>query len=70
MNFTAGLRRFGISLQKSQFDNIQMLLELFADFNRVKTTSLIQEKSAALKELSKALSNNEDVGGIDKVVFE
>ena len=47
-----------------------MLLELFADFNRVKTTSLIQEKSAALKELSKALSNTEDVGGIDKVVFE
>lgn len=49
------LEKLGICLQKTQYDNIQRLLELTSDFMRFLNTSSLRQKKVNLKEMYQVL---------------
>ena len=54
MNLSVGLEEFGITIQKGQYDNVQMLLELWSDYMRFLTTDQLRARKnnfVAMKEL-------------------
>lgn len=57
MSLFVRLEEFGITIQKSQYDNVQMLLELTNDYVRFLSTYSLQKRKSNLKALNTLLKS-------------
>ena len=58
LNFFVCLDQFSITIQKGQYDNVQMLLELTSDYMRFLTSESLNCRAVNLGDLNKLLKEN------------